>query len=221
MTNEPELDNTKGNCNGFKARWEMFGDTTLSVDIFKNSDQSIAPQITRLQGADPKPDFVYLCSYNPGGIMAVRQLRAAGVEIPILSNGALDGSWWKESVPELSNFYYTVWSSMFGDNPWPGVEEFYAAYEERYGEPSIHALAVYGHAALTLWAKAANAAGTTDGPAVVAELEKLVNEPTLGGPTTYTSKVHYGSARPMVMIEVQNWQHRVMGSHATSILPKL
>jgi branched-chain amino acid transport system substrate-binding protein len=78
---------SKDVCDFFKKAMAP-GTTVAGEASFKNSDASIASQVgeVRKSGAD----VVILCSYPPGGSAAVRQLRAGGVNVPILGGGAFD-----------------------------------------------------------------------------------------------------------------------------------
>ena len=63
----------------FKRRWaELAGaDGLLGEDTFGGEDPQIASQITRIKALPKQPDFIVLCSFPPGGVSAMRQLRAA------------------------------------------------------------------------------------------------------------------------------------------------
>ena len=65
----------------FKRRWaELAGAGGLAgEDTFGGEDPQIASQITRIKALPAKPDFIVLCSFPPGGVSALRQLRAAGI----------------------------------------------------------------------------------------------------------------------------------------------
>ena len=85
-------DYDKDQCRGFKQVWTELGGEILGEDTFKNSDTSVAAQVTRIKGSDQEPDLIMLCSFPPGGAVAVKQLRDAGVNSAIISNSAMDGT---------------------------------------------------------------------------------------------------------------------------------
>jgi branched-chain amino acid transport system substrate-binding protein len=66
----------------------------LGEDTFLNSDASIDAQITRINGLSAEPDVIMFCSYAPGGPSAIRQLRAAGIDQPIITGESMDGDYW-------------------------------------------------------------------------------------------------------------------------------
>ena len=111
----------KSVCAGFDWRFPKKGGKIVGRDTFKNGDASIASQVTRIReaAAAKKIDAIMMCSFPPGGASALRQIRAAGVDLPVLSDSAMDGTYWLNSVPGLTEFYIPVAVSIFGDDPAP------------------------------------------------------------------------------------------------------
>ena len=56
-----------------------------------------------------------LCTFTPGGASATRQIRAAGIDLPILAATAMDGLYWVNAVPGLKEFYVPVQAVVNGD----------------------------------------------------------------------------------------------------------
>jgi len=82
-----------------------------------------------------------------------------------------------------------VQSSIYGDDPNPKVTEFNKRYAEVTGAPPSSQYVYPGYVLIEVWAKAVQAAGSTDTAAVTAQLEKMKDEPTLFGPRTFTSEI--------------------------------
>jgi len=143
---------------------------------------------------------VILCSYPPGGASAVRQLRAGGVNLPILGGGAFDGTFWLKSTPNLSNFYYPVMVSSAGDDPSPKVNAFIKSVKAPAG--TVYAL--FGYEIVETIAKGIAKAGTADGPALAKAIESFRNVPLLVGPTSYGTNCHQPVGRRMAMMQIQN-----------------
>ena len=135
-----------------------------------------------------------MCTLPPGGASAIRQIRAAGIQTPILANVGMTDDYWISATPDLSNFYNPTMMSIFGDDPSPKVQEFVAAYTKKYGTRVPQAYASVGYLVIQAWSTAVKRAGTTDAKAVVAELEKFKDEDLLLGPTTFTSRTAYPDA---------------------------
>ncbi len=213
---DTSIEYNKGICYGFDWMFPKVGGKIVGRDSFKNDDPSIASQITRIRSLPEPPDAIMLCTYNPGGASAVKQLRAGGVDAPILNGSSMDGSYWHDAVPNLSNFIVPVQGSIYGDDPNPKVEEFNKKFEAKYGERPASQYAYPGYAMVQVWTKAVERAGTTDAAAVVAELEKMQNEPTLFGPRTFTDKLHHQNQATYKLVEVTGGKPAYIGEWTIS-----
>jgi branched-chain amino acid transport system substrate-binding protein len=211
------LDNTvsftKSLCGSFSRRWkELAGDAALAgEDMFLNSDPSIAAQTTRITNLEKKPDFVVLCSYAPGGPSAIRQLRAAGLDQPVLTGESLDGDYWAGTVPGLSNFYVVNYGSIYGDDPDPAVNDFFKRYEAEYKQRPDVSYSIRGYSLFQAWARAVEKAGSFDADKVAAVLDGFNAEPLIIGPTTYTPQLHIQTTRPMTIVQSQNGKFSALG----------
>jgi branched-chain amino acid transport system substrate-binding protein len=97
----------------------------------------------------------------------------------ILNGSSMDGSYWLNAIPDLSNFYVPVQGSIYGDDPNPKVNEFNKKYKDVTGGDPSSQYVYPGYVLIDVWAKAVERAKSTDAPAVVAELEKMNGEATL------------------------------------------
>lgn len=211
------IEYNKGICSGFDWMFpSLEGTNIVGRDTFKNDDASIASQISRIQALPEQPDVIMLCSYIPGAAAAVRQIRAAGIDSLILNGSAVDGSYWLDATPDLTGFVVPVQGSIYGDDPRPEVEAFNVAYEEATGARPASSYAYPGYILIDLWAKAVERAGTTDGAAVTAELEKMRDEATAFGPRTFTSELHHQNFAEMQIVEITNAIPAVVGSWTIS-----
>jgi branched-chain amino acid transport system substrate-binding protein len=193
-------------CKGFQKRFEELAGagSIVGTDTVSSSDTSIAATITRIKGANPKPDFIFMCSEPPSSPGWMRQIRAAGLEIPIMLDMAQDGNYWLKAVPNISNVYYPSAASIYGDDPNPDVNQFVQTFTQKQGHPPDTAYALFGAAIMDLWKAAVTKAGTTDATAVQKVLDTFTKVPTIVGDTTYTSTSHIALDRPMDILQVQN-----------------
>lgn len=195
----------KGICDGFDWMLPQLADAKLvGEDTFLNEDASIAAQITRIKSLPEEPDAIMLCTMMPGAVSAIKQLRAAGINSMILNGSGVDGSYWLSAVPDLSNFFVPVQGSIYGDDPNPEVTAFNTKFKEVTGAYPSTQYTYPGYVMIDLWAKAVERAGTTETSAVVAELEKMTNEPTLVGPRTFTPELHHQNQARYLIVEVKD-----------------
>jgi branched-chain amino acid transport system substrate-binding protein len=187
----------------FKKTWSRLGGKLVGEDTFKQEDQSIDAQVNRIADAAPQLDFVYVSSFQPGLASAVKQIRDAGIDLPIVTNSDSDGEYWKDAVPNLSNMYFTAMASLNGDDPEDKVNEVLGRYEEETGEPPLVSAFLGGFAAVEAIEKAVTEAGSTDGEAMTEVMQGFTEEPFVLE-TTFTPETHIALDRPVRIMEVQN-----------------
>jgi branched-chain amino acid transport system substrate-binding protein len=204
LLQDTAIEYSKTVCDYFEQHWTSLGGEIAGKDTFQNEDPSVASQVTRLEGSDA--DFVALCSYPPGGAAAVKQIRGAGIDMPIVGAGGFDGIYWLEGIQKLSDFYNPAVGSLHGDDPNQGVNDFIQSYTDEYGEaPASATYPLMGYTMIQAIARAVEAAdGSTDGQALKAALEGFKDEDLIAGPTTYTEACHISLGRRMQMIEIQD-----------------
>jgi branched-chain amino acid transport system substrate-binding protein len=214
---DDSIEYDKSVCAGFDWLYPKKGGTIVGRDTFKNGDASIASQVTRLANAvrDKKVDAVMLCTYEPGAASAVRQIRAAGINVPILNGSSVDGNYWLAAVPNLTDFYIAVQAAVVGD-PRPEVTALAAAFKAKYGSLPASQYAFPAYAFLQVWARAVTETGTTDPKTVVAKMETYTDVPTVLGPRSFSSKLHIQTKIPLMIEEVVDGADKVVDSQALS-----
>ncbi|WP_284946397.1 ABC transporter substrate-binding protein [Acidisoma cladoniae] len=203
VLDDTAIEYDKSTCAGFNWAFPKEGGTIVGSDTFKNDDPSISSQVTRIANAirEKKVDALMLCTYQPGGSSAVRQLRDGGIKIPILNGSSMDGTYWINSVPGLKDFYVPVQAVVSGD-PLASVQALTTEYTAKYGKPPSTQYAYPIYAWLQLWGKAVTAAGTTDAKPVVAIMQKYTNEPTALGPRSFTPRMHIQTDIPLTIVDI-------------------
>ncbi len=203
VLDDTAIEYDKSTCAGFEWAFPKEGGTIVGEDTFKNDDPSISSQVTRIANAvrDHKVDALMLCTYQPGGSSAVRQIRDGGIKLPILNGSSMDGTYWINAVPGLKDFYVPVQAVVSGD-PMASVQQLTAEYAAKYGKPPTTQYAYPIYAWLQLWAKAVTAAGTTDAKPVVAIMQNYTNEPTVLGPRSFTPRLHIQTNIPLTIVDI-------------------
>lgn len=205
---------------GFRDRFTELGGTIIGNETFAPTDTTIAPQISRLAATGKAPDAIFLTSDTTGGVAAIRQLRAAGYEQPILSTNSFDGSYWEQGVPGLSNFYYSNYASFYGDDPSSAINQFFARYKARYQLPQ-NSILVTGYALIQAFKLAADKAHSLAGDKLAAALESMPQMNLIVGPTTFTHDLHIDLTRRLEVMTIQNGQPRSLQYWTLSKLPRL
>jgi branched-chain amino acid transport system substrate-binding protein len=221
---DPSISYSKTFFENFKYSWGKLGGKLAGEATFMNSDQSIATQISQLKSLvdQKKADFVFMGSYAPGGASATKQIRAAGINLPIIGGAGFDGTFWLGAVPNLKNFYVVAGGVTTGGDPNKLRAAVYAAYKAKYkkdaplGEQTLN-----GYSAVYAFKTAIERAKSVDGPKVVAQLEKFRNQPLPIGNITWTSKCHISKLRSLPIVTFAGDKEKFVQEVApkASILP--
>ena len=192
LLRDNSIEYSKSLCNYFEDAWTALGGEIVGVDEFNNSDTAVQGQVSNMLAAQDDYDVMTICSYAPGLVTAVRQIRASGIETPMLGSLVWDGAYWlgEGGAGELSNAYFPAFGSIWGDDPRPKVNELTAAAADEMGDTPFTSFLIPGYSAIEAIAKGIEIAGTTEGAALTAALESFSAEELLVGPVTYSSDVH-------------------------------
>ncbi len=201
---------TTSQCDAFETRFKELGGTVKSVQQFSQTQAGALDKPVKAQVANAKKDaagVIALCSYPGGGAEALAAIRAGGLNTPVISGFGLDGAFWLGAVPNLSNFTTVTYASVFGDDSNPKVVELLAAFKEKTGQDAATGGLITGASAIEAFALAATRAGSFDGAAMAAEMNKFANEDLTAGPTSFTDTLHVNVSRPMAVITVTDGKH--------------
>jgi branched-chain amino acid transport system substrate-binding protein len=220
---DPSISYSKTFTENFKYSWGKLG-KIAGEDTFMNSDQSIATQISKLKALGSKVDFIFMGSYAPGGASATKQIRAAGINLPIIGGAGFDGTFWLGAVPNLKNFYVVAGGVTTGGDPNKLRAAVYRAYKAKFkkdaplGEQTLN-----GYSAVYAFKTAIERAESVEGPKVLAELEKFRNEPLPIGNITWTPKCHISKLRSLPIVTFVGNKEKFVAevSPRPSILPKV
>jgi branched-chain amino acid transport system substrate-binding protein len=201
LLRDNSIEYSKSVCDYFKSAFTKLGGTVVQEDGFSNADTSIQAQVSKLRGSQGSYDAINVCSYPPGLTTAVRQIRAAGINSPLLGSVTWDGDFWlgSKGAGKLSNVYFPAYGSLYGDDPRPKVNDLIKQVRSKMGSVPFTSFTLPGYSAVEALAKGIEKAGGTDGKKLVAALESLKDEPLLIGPVTYTHEQH---ARTLGAIDV-------------------
>lgn len=219
LLEDTSIEYSKAACRYFEESWTAMGGEIAGSDTFQNGDPSIATQVTSLNDADA--DVVIACTYVPGGVSAIKQIRDGGIDLPIVAGVGMEGTFWiSETVPDLSDFYNVATGSVVGDDPRSAVNDFVTDYTEAYGTPPLTSFSLMGYQNIQTIAYAlANAGGSTAGADLAAVLSGLTDADFILGPTTYTADCHVPLGRPMVVMNVKQGVKTSVGLVEPTELP--
>lgn len=209
-------DYTKSYCGLFAQAWKNLGGKIAGQDTFQASDQQLSSQVTQIKSSNP--DAVVLCSVPPGGVSAIRQIRAALPTVTLLGDGAFEGDFWLSAAPHLSNFYYPAMVSLVQKSA--ALQGMIAAYKQKFGSPPPSAtFPAFGYSIVEALRDAAKVAGSTSGPKLAKALNQFKDQPLLVGPTTYSPSCHVPLGRPQPFVKIANGKSTVITSISSYPIP--
>ena len=161
-------------ANYFKARFQQLGGKICGQNSFVGSPTlDLSSNITALRGAVSGCDAVYDGSWQPYGSQYLRAVRAAGLNIPVVTNASVNGTDVAKIAGKVSNFY----ALSFACDPvyctgtqTPQIRTINAQFKSAYGTPVENAYAYPGYVLANAVVAAIKAAGSTDGTAIAKHL---------------------------------------------------
>ena len=122
--------------------------------------------IAAYKAAKQKPEAIYAASMPRSAVPLIQQVRAAGIDVPLLSG---DG-WDDEEIvvaskrKNIKSIYFTTHRFLGVDTP--AMKAFVKAYTRRFGAPPPNAFAPLGFDTVNLLADAIKRAGSTKPEAI-------------------------------------------------------
>jgi len=185
----------------FKERFIELGGTIIHELFYQTGDTDFSAHIARLRDArDAEAVFVGSVPNEAG--LTVKQIREAGIKIPIISADGYD----TELVatvpgPALANDVYFSTHTYRSDDR-PEVLNFIEEYIKEYKREPENAFAACGFDAVGLIADAIERAGTTEGKALQKALAETKNYQGVTGQIAYTRPSRV-PVKPIAIIGVQ------------------
>lgn len=179
----------KADCAGFQEAWERLGGSISGSVDFKNEDESIASQVSQLKKSNA--DVVMMCSYPPGGAAAVKQVRDAGIDLPIMAAGAFDGTYWLKGISNTKEIYVALNGSSY-DPPNEKAAKLFEKLEEAGVETDVSSVLLSAYTGGQLMIAAIEETGSVDGNKLADALEAKPHQTVLGK-ISYSRDDHYPS----------------------------
>lgn len=178
----------------FAERFEALGGEVVGEDQFSVGQQDFSSTITKIKNLSPQPDVIMTSAYEPEFPPFLTQLRAAGVDIPVVGNDGLDSP----TVYKLGDKAEGVTFPTPGfAEPGSNLEAFYEEVTDELGADFAFAFTGLGaDLALILQAAAAEAspdnhAAFRDAIANLEDVEGVTSNITYAGQPGYPERTIY------------------------------
>ena len=153
----------------FSDAFENGGGTVVGTDQYKIGAGDYSAVVTKLANIDPAPDAVFTPMFIPDSVVFLRQLRQAGLTMPVLStDGNADAALLDAGEKAIDGLTFS--SSVCTAEGDPEVQAFYDDYSAANGSDPSSYVAVIGYDEVNLVADAMEQAGSAEPAAVIEQL---------------------------------------------------
>ncbi|MEO3779798.1 ABC transporter substrate-binding protein [Micromonospora sp. B11E3] len=225
LLQDESIEYTKSAGRYFEAKFTELGGTIVGRDAFPGGDNvNISSQALRLKNLSPRPDFVYVASWNPGAATAIRQLREAGITTPVIGPAALDGQSLLNIVGNAGNIYYTAFACYVyctGQDS-QSLGKFVSDYEAAYRAKPASSYALLGYNMVIAIADALSRSASLSGSDVRAALvaSNPVETP-IGDVRYFSTTCHKIIDMPMAVIKVEQGKMTFVAQQQAGSVPNV
>jgi branched-chain amino acid transport system substrate-binding protein len=199
---------------GFKERAANFGIEIVSEYEYSIKDREFGPIVSSVK-ADA-PEAIYASGYFFTAGPLVRQLRAAGITVPVIGQEGYDTQKFIEIAgPDAEGVIITT--SLDRDSADPAARAFIEGFEAKAGYPA-DMVGASGHTAVLVMAEALKKAGASD----KAALRDAIAATSVDASTGHISFNGLGEVRKDVQVQIVrggNWHHYAVISDPILLAP--
>ncbi len=199
---------------GFKEVADKFGVTIVAEYEYSIKDRQFGPIVSKVKADNP--EVIYASGYFFTAGPLVSQLRAAGIEVPIIGQEGYDSQKFIEIAGAAAEGTI-ITTSLDRDSDQAETKAFIAAFEKKAGY-KVDMVAASGHTAAKVAIAAMRQAGTTDRKAIRDAIAGL----TLQASTGKISFNKLGEVRKDVQVQVVrdgNWHRHSVISDPELLAP--
>ncbi len=179
----PDSSYTSKSCDYFSQVFEKKGGSIVGRGSFTLGAADFSAEVTKIQNMSPAPDVIMTPAYPPDAPTFIKQLRAAGVETPVISIDGVDS---QDTIsaggPAVEGLVFTTHGFPAAGTP---TAAFWAAYQAKYGSPPDSVFAATGYDLIKVVEAAVIAADSTDPAKVRDAIDNLENVQGATGTITY------------------------------------
>lgn len=201
----------------FKARFTQLGGKIVAEESYQSlGSTNITNAVTRLNGR--RADVIVTSTAGAFGALPqmISGLRTLGNNTPVLNSWAGDGVYWVTKEPQVTNYYFVTFASIFGDDPVKEINSLAKTLKAGTGG------FVGGSAAIDGVATAIRrSGGSTSGARLAATMERFKRVPTLSGLVSFSPSLHTVFGRQYRVIQIQNNKAKRVGMVVAKVVPKI
>lgn len=187
-------DYSVGLTENFKLMFEKLGGKMIASESYNSGDKDFNAQLTKIKATNP--DVLLLPDYYNTVSLIAKQVRAQGMNIPLLGADGWDEITNNAGDEALNGFYSNHYSPDSDD---PAVKKFVAAFRAKYNQDP-NALAALGYDTAYLVAEAIKTAGTASDSQKIRDAMAALDMQLVTGRIKFDAKRN--PVKSAVMLEV-------------------
>ena len=203
-------DYSVGLADNFKIAFTKAGGSIVSEESYATNDKDFNAQLTKIKNANP--DVVYLPDYYGTVALIAKQLRAQGINVPMVGADGWDGLTSNAGDEVLGGYYSNHYAV---DSTEPAVKKFVESFRAIYNKDP-NSFAALGYDCVYLIRDAIVAAGAEDSIAVRDALAKTDGDYVTGHITFDEKRNPIKSA---VMVELITKDGKLSTAYKTTVNP--
>jgi branched-chain amino acid transport system substrate-binding protein len=203
-------DYSVGLKDNFITAFQKAGGTVVANESYITGDVDFNAQLTKIKAANP--DVVYLPDYYSTVALIAKQLRAQGINTPIVGADGWDGLTENAGDEVLNGFYSNHYAADSTDSR---VVNFVKAYQAKYGSIPV-SFAALGYDSLYLIKDAMLKAGSADSTAIKNALAQTQGS-YLTGNLSFDAKRN--PQKSAVMMEIVRKDGKLATVYKTTVNP--
>jgi branched-chain amino acid transport system substrate-binding protein len=190
----------------FGEVFKKLGGKVVQEAVFNLGQQDFSSLVTQIANMSERPDVIMTAAYEPDFPAFLKQLRAAGVDTPVIGSDGIDSPT-TFSLGAVSEG--VVFSTAGFAKPGNHLDKFNKAYDAKYGKAPETIFAALGYDLIKVIEAAVIKAGSLDGATLQAAIASLEN--VQGA----TSKITYAGSdrvpfRDVAMVRVSSGERELV-----------
>jgi branched-chain amino acid transport system substrate-binding protein len=180
--------------------------------------------VARLRRRVGQTDVIYYESTGTAVARAIRQIRAAGIRLPIATGGGGDGTILRELAGNPSNVYAMASvciPSYCSGAVTPQVRRFFNRFYAKYGVAPINSFSTRGYDLASALVEAIERANSTNGAKIAHALFSGVTIETLAGRVRFTQDCHRPQPPSHILELYTNGNAKALGRVYAQKIPRL
>ena len=201
----------------FGVRFKQLGGKIVDQETYQSlGGNNVQNAVSRLN--NKQADVIVTGTAGAFGALStlISGLRSLGNNTPVLNSWAGDGTYWLPKSPQVTNYYFVTFASVFGDDPNPAVNKLAKQVHAATGGFVTGPAAIDGVVSAIKRAK-----GSTKGSVLAAQMEKFKKVPTISGLVSFSKQYHTVFGRQYRVIKIQNNKAHLVGTVTAKVVPKI